>query len=276
MSKKVILFNPRSATAKYRVPNSVLSLAASINIQYEWVIVDGNREANPYQKISNYLDSGEYNVLGVTVMPGPQLKEAIPISKKVKKEYPSTKIIWGGYFASNQKRTVIQSDYVDFVVSGVGEKAFPQLLDSINNNTPVTEIENLVYMEDGELKMTHTVAINDPDSLNKLPYDKLDDMYSLKSYLGPTFLGRHTLAYHSSFGCPFTCSFCAVVPLYNARWKGLSAGLIYSDIIYVKEKYGADAIEFHDNNFFVSEKRVREFSALMLNENMNWWGEGRN
>lgn len=46
-------------------------------------------------------------------------------------------------------------------------------------------------------------------------------------------------------------------------------------IKYLKEKYGANAIEFHDNNFFVSEKRTVEFSQMMLNENMQWWGEGR-
>jgi radical SAM superfamily enzyme YgiQ (UPF0313 family) len=39
--------------------------------------------------------------------------------------------------------------------------------------------------------------------------------------------------------------------------------------------YGGNAIEFHDNNFFVSEKRTAAFSKLMMNEGMVWWGEGR-
>ena len=51
--------------------------------------------------------------------------------------------------------------------------------------------------------------------------------------------------------------------------------LIYKDIKYLKERFGGNAIEFHDNNFFVSEKRVVEFSKLIRNENMIWWGEGR-
>jgi radical SAM superfamily enzyme YgiQ (UPF0313 family) len=65
------------------------------------------------------------------------------------------------------------------------------------------------------------------------------------------------------------------VPIYNARWKGKSAELIYKDVIYLKQKYGATSIEFHDNNFFVSEKRVIEFANLIRNENMIWWGEAR-
>ncbi|MBP6827154.1 MAG: radical SAM protein, partial [Saprospiraceae bacterium] len=115
----------------------------------------------------------------------------------------------------------------------------------------------------------------DQDALPQLPFDELDRFYPMQHYLNRTFLGKKTLAYHSSMGCPFKCSFCAVVPIYEARWRGKSAANIYRDIKYVQEKWGADSIEFHDNNFFVSEKRTVEFSELMLRENMNWWGEGR-
>jgi radical SAM superfamily enzyme YgiQ (UPF0313 family) len=66
-----------------------------------------------------------------------------------------------------------------------------------------------------------------------------------------------------------------VVPIYEARWKAKSAVSVYRDIIYIKTRWGADSIEFHDNNFFVSEKRTVEFSRLIGPENMIWWGEGR-
>jgi radical SAM superfamily enzyme YgiQ (UPF0313 family) len=66
-----------------------------------------------------------------------------------------------------------------------------------------------------------------------------------------------------------------VVPIYQARWKGKSALGVFNDIKLLKENYNADAIEFHDNNFFVSEKRVVEFATLIMNENMVWWGEAR-
>ncbi|MEN9685135.1 MAG: hypothetical protein RLZZ28_921, partial [Bacteroidota bacterium] len=43
--KKVLLFNPKSADKKYRIPNSIMNIAASLNNLAEWVIVDGNRES---------------------------------------------------------------------------------------------------------------------------------------------------------------------------------------------------------------------------------------
>ena len=52
---KVLLYNPQSAVAKHRIPNSIMNIAASIDGIYEWVIVDGNREENPYEKLKSYL-----------------------------------------------------------------------------------------------------------------------------------------------------------------------------------------------------------------------------
>lgn len=272
---KILLFNPRSATKKYRIPMSVLQVAGSIEDKYDWVIVDGNRENDPLQKILSYLKTGEIKYVGFTVMPGPQLRQAIPYSKKIKQLYPHITIVWGGYFASNQHKVVLESGFVDFVINGPGDYAFPSLLDALETGSKYDEIENLIYVNEGKIIKTKKAELVDYDKLNNLPYHKLDKLYSIEKYLGKTYLGNKTLAYHSSFGCPFTCSFCAVVPIYNAKWKAKCAQGVYDDVKYIKEKWGADAIEFHDNNFFVSEKRVLEFSNLVKEEGLTWWGEGR-
>ncbi len=271
---QVLLFNPRSATYKFRIPNSILQIAAAIDDKYDWIIIDGNREQNPLEKMLQAI-TYQTQYIGFTIMPGPQLKQAIPFAKKIKELFPKITMIWGGYFASNQYKTVLNSGFVDYVISGPGDYAFPALLNALDNNLPIQEIENLVYLEGGNIVKTKKAELVNYDDLKPLPYDKLDTMYSIEKYLGKTYLGNKTLAYHSSFGCPFTCSFCAVVPIYNAKWKAKSAQGVYDDIKYVKEKWGADSIEFHDNNFFVSEKRVVEFCNLIKEENMIWWGEGR-
>jgi anaerobic magnesium-protoporphyrin IX monomethyl ester cyclase len=274
---KILLFNPKSANAKYRIPNSILNIAASVEGKYEWVIVDGNCEADPIKKIESYVDTGEFKYFGFTVMPGPQLRQGIIAAKSIKLKYPQTKMIWGGYFPSNHSDSVLYSGYVDFIINGPGDHAFPLLIDALENDQPFEFIKNLIYKDsrDGKIFKTAKEDLIDQDSLPPLPYNKLNDFYPITKFLGKTYLGNHTLAYHSSIGCPFTCSFCAVVPIYEARWKAKSAQHVYKDVKYIKDKWGADAIEFHDNNFFVSEKRAVEFSKLMMNENMTWWGMAR-
>ncbi len=277
MGKKVLLFNPRSANTKPRIPNAILNIAASIEGKYDYIIVDGNLENDPFGKISSYLSNGDVGYFGSTVMPGPQLKQAIPLSKKIRETFPDVEIIWGGYFPSNHYKTVIDSGFVDAVVYGPGDKTFPALMDAYQSNdiTALHSINNLVFKEGGQIIKTKKDELYDQDTLPPLPYDKLNLFYPLYKYLGKTYLGEKTIAYHSSVGRPFTCSFCAVVPIYNARWKAKSAEHVYNDIKYLKENYGGTAIEFHDNNFFVSEKRTIEFSKLIKKENMGWWGFAR-
>lgn len=272
---KVILFNPRSARAKHRIPNSILQVGASIEGIFDYVLVDGNLERDPWETIQKYLRTGHFKYFGCTVMPGPQLRQAIPFSKKIREQFPHVIIIWGGYFASNQYKSVINSAFVDYIINGPGDEAFPQLLQEIEKKSPVGHIQNLIYNNGSEVVKTQQAPLIDQDTLPQLPYEKLNTFYPLASYLGKTFLGSKTAAYHSSMGCPFTCSFCAVVPIYNARWKGKSAPLIYKDLKYLIEVHGANAVEFHDNNFFVNEKRTVEFARLIKGEKISWWGEGR-
>jgi radical SAM superfamily enzyme YgiQ (UPF0313 family) len=170
---------------------------------------------------------------------------------------------------------VLDSDYVDYIINGPGDAAFPSLIHALESGEDLQSVKNLMFKKNGKKVITEKEELLDQDSLPPLPYKKLNTYYPLKNYLGKTFLGDKTAAYHSSMGCPFTCSFCAVVPIYEARWKGKSAGNIIKDIMLLKEEYGADAVEFHDNNFFVSEKRTVEFAELIKDEKMNWWGEGR-
>ena len=271
----VLLFNPRAANHKPRIPNSILQVASSINNLHNYFIIDGNLETDPLTKLLDCFSKNKIQVFGLTVMPGPQLKQAIPFSKIIKEKYPNTLIIWGGYFPSNQPNTVLNSGFVDLIVNGMGDKVFPELLDCIEQKTSFSELSNIIYKNENHIITTKKDGIYDLDNLPALPYNKLHSFYNINNYLGKTYLGTKTIAYHSSFGCPFTCSFCAVVPIYNARWKGLSAQRIYKDIIYFKENFGGNAIEFHDNNFFVSEKRTVEFAKLIAKENMVWWGEAR-
>jgi anaerobic magnesium-protoporphyrin IX monomethyl ester cyclase len=278
VTNKVILFNPRSAQYKHRIPNSILQVGASIHGKYDYTFVDGNKENDPWQKIEALLKTGEYRYFGSTVMPGPQLRQAIPFTKKIKEAFPAVITIWGGYFASNQYKTSLRSGYVDYIVNGPGDITLPRLLDTLESNKleELGLIQNLIYKNaSGEIIKTATEALLDQDALPKLPYEYLNHFYPLKEYLAKTFMGNQTLAYHSSMGCPFSCSFCAVVPIYNAKWRGMSAHRIYEDIKYFKENYQIDAVEFHDNNFFTSKKRVLEFSELILHDNISYWGEGR-
>lgn len=278
MTKEVILFNPRSADAKHRIPNSILQVGSSIDGKFPYHFVDGNLEANPLDRILELIVANDVGYLGMTVMPGPQLSQAIPFTKEIHEKYPEITIIWGGYFAANQHEAVLNSGWVEYVINGPGDSAFPELLEALetDDTEAIPKICNLIFKDkSGKIITTRKEALPDMDSLPAFAYNKLNEKYPLENYLAKTFMGNKTLAYHSSFGCPFTCSFCAVVPIYNARWKGLSAERMADDVLRFKKEFNIDAVEFHDNNFFTSRKRVVAFAEKIKDDDISWWGEGR-
>ncbi|MCU0430733.1 MAG: B12-binding domain-containing radical SAM protein [Cytophagaceae bacterium] len=271
----VLLFNPRATNYNPRIPNSILQVAASIDGQYKWYAVDGNLESDPWSKIEHYLSQGDVRYVGFTVMPGPQLKQAIPYAKKIREQFPGVVMIWGGYFASNQYQVCLNSGWVDFIINGPGDYSFPALLQVLENGGSPEAIRNLIFKKGETIVKTAKADLADMDVLPPLPYEKWNTFYPLSRVLAKTFLGNKTIAYHSSFGCPFTCSFCAVVPIYEARWKGRSADGIFKDVEMLHREFGGNALEFHDNNFFVSEKRAVAFARLIRPLQMRWWGEAR-
>ena len=165
---KIIIFNPKSANSKHRIPNSILQVGASIHGKYEYVFVDGNLEKDSWKTMSSYFNTGEFKYFCSTVMPGPQLKQAIPFSKKIKQTYPDSIIIWGGYFASNQYKACINSSFVDYIINGPGDTAFPKLLGVLEKSdySALTDIKNLIFRN-----VTGEIVVNQKEKL--LNQDKL-------------------------------------------------------------------------------------------------------
>lgn len=101
------------------------------------------------------------------------------------------------------------------------------------------------------------------------------DRVPVKKYVRKTFMGSRTLGYHSSYGCPFFCNFCAVVNMVSGKWLADSAENVAHVTRTYKERWGVNAIEFYDNNFFTRQSRVAEYSERIMDLDMAWWGEGR-
>lgn len=187
----ILIFNPRATNYNPRIPNSVLQVAASIDDKYTWTIVDGNIEKEPWLVIEQYLQTNNYKYFACTVMPGPQLKQAIPFTKKIKELFPNIVTIWGGYFASNQNKVSINSGYVDYIINGPGDNAFPALINALEHNQGLNSIKNLIYKNtQGEIVKTAKEELVDLDKTNPLPYDKLNNLYSLHKVLPKTFFRK--------------------------------------------------------------------------------------
>ncbi len=268
----IILYNPPSTPSKKpHLPMSLLALAALLEGEFDYEIVDGNLLDDPVGRIIQLAKEKHAKALGVTVMPGPQLNQAVPHTQQVKRALPHLPIIWGGYFPSQHTDTCLREACIDFCIHSQGEQTLLELLRVLNRGGPLAAIAGLSYKENGSIKHNPHRPLIALDKLPDWPYHKVD----MDRYLYASYLGRRVGTHNSSFGCPFACNFCAIVEMVNQRWLAQSAAKLAGIIKYQRDHFGIDAVQFHDMDFFISEPRVAEFCERITPFNLNWWALGR-
>jgi radical SAM superfamily enzyme YgiQ (UPF0313 family) len=272
MKPKVILYHPRSNPGAKRIlPMTLLALGAVLENEFDYVIVDANDTSDPLAHMDQLVRDDGYNVLAATVMPGPQLLEAVNDTRELKRRHPGVTSVWGGYFPTQHGDTCLAADYVDFTVRSQGELTFVELLRALAAGGDLGTVKGLSWKRNGEVVHNAPRELTSPDKFPEWPYDRLD----VPRYLNRNYMGSRVIEHHSSYGCPFACNFCAVVSMSNRRWLPESPARMERVLRRLRDSYGADAVNFHDMDFFVSEGRTAEFAERIRDFGMHWWGLGR-
>lgn len=269
----IILYNPRATrTRNRRFPLSVLSLAAMLEGREEYAIVDGNLDPNPAGTLSALMRENPVELLAVTVMPGPQTKSAVETLPELRLRFPQVPTVWGGYFPTNYTQAALDAPYVDFAVRGQGENTFCELLSAIRGERSLDGIPGLSY-KDREGKHIHNPErpLKSPGLFPWYPYHRL----AVEKYLLPTYLGQRTVVHQASIGCPYRCNFCGVTTFSGSRQKAEPPERTASILAHLVDKYGADAVQFYDNNFFLREDDARELAERLQPLKLRWWCEAR-
>src|SRR5688572_8755471 len=162
--KSVLLINPRICSGRaVRMPLPLLALSAVLEGKYEYHFVDGNIDPNPIKSALDIIAAGGVGLIGVSVMPGPQVGPAIQISSALRAAHPDIPILWGGYFPSMYSDAAINAPYVDYLARGQGEDTLLELLgalsdagppmgfgDSARDASAVRHIRGLTWKEHGQ------------------------------------------------------------------------------------------------------------------------------
>jgi len=269
----IILFNPRSTKPRNRrLPLSVLALAAVLEGREDYEIVDGNLDDNATATILRLIQEREVELLGVTVMPGPQMAAAVESCKEIRRRYPKLPIVWGGYFASIYGDAALNARYVDYAVRGQGEETLLELLDAMRGKRKLDGIQGLSYKDVFGLHRHNPERLmKGPDAFPWTPFHKVP----VEKYLRPSFFGKRTAVHHASIGCPFRCSFCGVHAAYGNRERMESPARTEAILRHLVTQYGADSVQFYDMNFFLREDHARDLADRMAPLNLQWWCEAR-
>lgn len=266
MSKnpKITLVFPRlRRESNVWAPLPLQALAAPLRADgFQVDLVDG-RTINPHMPKILSVARGSL-LVGLSVMTGWQIRDAVAISRALKDAYPDIPVVWGGYHASMLPEQTLAESFIDYVIRGQGQLSLTELAQRLRDGQPVEGINGLCYRRDGKPVITEHPQLVDIDQFPPTPYDILD----MEKYMVPD-LGTRTMKYFSSQGCPFGCGFCAETSMYGRGWVGFSPERVVDDLERLQKDYGVNAIDFADTNFFVSKKRVRAICEEIIRRGLD-------
>jgi len=272
VTARVLLVNPRiTSRRRARHPLSLLTLAGALKAQgLESVLIDGNTEADAPAAVVRALREAPSTALGVSVMGGPQVATAIEISRAARAAAPQVPIIWGGYFPTLYPDAALNAPYVDYLVRGQGEATLGQLLQALSAGADATQLAHMDGLSwrgpAGPVHNRRRAFTGGPRP--PLPYETLRDP---RSYLVRTFMGARTAAYEAALGCRFRCTFCGVAALFEGGTALPPPERLERDLRYLRDRFGADSIQFYDHNFFDREVDMLPLLEVLARLELPWW-----
>jgi len=199
---------------------------------------------NPsYKKLKNYIFMNDINNIGIS-MTTPQYKEAHNLAKKLRIDTPFAKLIAGGPHVTAVNGEL--PNFWDHIVLGDGEHAMENIVKGF-------EKRKLVIGE----------RVKDLDIMPR-PYRDpvLMDKYKLE------IEGKKASTIMTSRGCIYHCSFCSE-PNINKGYRKRSIDNIISEMKYLKEDFGIEALIIYDDIFAIDNKRTKELARRMIDENVD-------
>src|ERR1044071_1432668 len=94
---KVVLYNPQAVF--FTMPLALLAIGSELDPdKYEIVTIDGRLETDAVSAVLSQI--GGAVSLGVTVLTGALISDALQISRAAKRARPDLPVIWGGWHPS--------------------------------------------------------------------------------------------------------------------------------------------------------------------------------
>lgn len=248
---RIVLYNPRAVF--HTMPLALVAIASALDRRrFDVVIVDGRLEPDPVRTVVE--QSRGALCVGVTVLTGAPIHDALAVSRGVKAAHPGVPIVWGGWHPSLFPRQCLDEPSVDVVVTGQGEETFATLVDAMADRRSVDGCAGTVTRA--------TAAPPRPlADLNALaPHDYT--LIPVERYFAAK--GRRQLDYVSSQGCRFRCAFCADPAVYARGWTGLMPDRMADEIAELTGRYRLEEVAFQDETFFTHTARVADFCRQLV------------
>ncbi len=229
---------------------------------HEVFVLDlNNRRISNYKEVlPEFISKYNPDMIGITAM----CTTYVTMQRIVEQlaDYYNGYIAVGGAQIAFEKEDVLKDGQrIDFAVVGDGEETIVQLLDCLEKNGELSQIEGLIYRDNGQIKNNPPRKWWETD-LNKLPFPDFR-LFGLKK-VPPTYSYRVS----TSRGCPFQCIFCNPITM-RSKWRGRDFHLAIEELKFARADFGVQCFNICEPVFNLTRERVIQFCELLLKEKIN-------
>ncbi|MCB9232035.1 MAG: B12-binding domain-containing radical SAM protein [Bacteroidia bacterium] len=254
--KKIILYNPKAVF--FDMPLALMAIGSALDpSRYEVILIDGRLEENALSAVLSHVDDAL--CLGVTVLTGAPIRDALKISRAARGRNPNLKIVWGGWHPSIFPEAILREEpSVDVTVQGQGEGTFRELVESFAAGELPVGVKGLCYRSGEEIIRNPARDLEDMNALPPVNYNLIEvEKYFRKK-------GKPQMDYISSTGCFFRCTFCADPFVFSRKFTAIEPERMGEELGYLHKKHGFTDLNFQDETFFTYVKRVQGVSEQLL------------
>jgi radical SAM superfamily enzyme YgiQ (UPF0313 family) len=266
---KVVLYNPQAVF--FTMPLALLAIGSELDPElYEVVTIDGRLDPQADRTVLSQIEGAL--CLGVTVLTGAPISDALRISRLAKAARPDLTVVWGGWHPSMFARECLDEPSVDVTVRGQGEETFSEIVTRLAEGRSLEGCAGCtVRLADGSIHENPPRPLAPVDRFRAHDYGLIpvERYFQLK--------GKRQLDYISSQGCNFRCAFCSDPFVYGRKWVGLEPSRMALRLKELWDRYRFDDVNFQDETFFTRRDRVRVLAEKIIESGMKitWAGTMR-
>ena len=221
---------------------------------YESSLKDGSHPS--WAGLRRVIDEYRPSLIGVTMMT--PVHSSCREVFKIAKVNPDVVLIAGGpHVTIAGERVMRDNPEIDFAFSGEAEYSLPEFIKVFFDKAPdFSKVKGLIYRE-GET-VCFTGKAERIDDLDALPIPDRELLLERDRY------GRDKLSFMvGSRGCPFSCAFCASVPLWERKVRLRSPQNIMNELDHLVDSYNVRSFGFWDDTFTSNKRCIMEFCGLI-------------
>lgn len=267
--RKIVLYNPRAVF--FTMPLALLAIGSELDPEaFEIVIIDGRLDPNAAASVVEALQGAV--CLGVTVLTGAPISDALAVSRAAKRAHPDIPVVWGGWHPSMFGRECLLEPSVDVTVQGQGEATFVEIVQRLIDGRTLEGCAGCtVRRSDGSICENPRRELLPVDRFRAHDYS----LIPVERYF--VLKGKRQLDYISSQGCNFRCAFCSDPFVYGRKWVGLDPTVMGLRLQELWDRYRFEDVNFQDETFFTRRDRVKALAEHILQSGIrfSWAGTMR-